>query len=568
MPVLLIPNGQQLFVDNDGVPLQSGTVGMYVPGTLTQKDTWQDPDQSALNTNPILLDGAGRAIIWGAGDYRQIVKDALGNVIWDRETSAGTGQSIYWGGVSGGSPNAQTLTIPGFSFVDGATVQWVAFYSNTGPLSILANSDPPVSVFANSQSGASPLIGGEILAGNIVTMVADTTLGGFRLTSGTASIRNLNVLGTLSRTGILTVAPVGADLNDFDPPGVEDSSVLRLSATVPINWSGLNSPAVDGTYYTVDNYGTQTITLLANSPNSSPGNLFLMPVNYPLLPSTSIELHYDGASAGWRMIGGSLNNRVTLNADRTYFVSASGSDSNDGLSISTPFLTIQKAVDTISSLDFNGFAVTVQLADGTYTGGAIIAGRNVGQKNVDDFLIQGNLGTPANVIVSTTSADCFSVNDGAMCKLDGMELRTAIGGSCISAFNLSRVNFGALRFGACQVGHLNAQYEAIIYTTSNYSITGSAGGHYSASNNGYIRIDNSPTITITGTPTISIFAQGVLFGRIMAAGAVFSGATSGGVKYQVSTGGMIGSGSNINLFPGASPGTGTDFQTSPFGWYH
>lgn len=59
----------------------------YIPNTLTPKNTWQDSGLTILNTNPVNLDAAGRAVIWGSGSYRQIVKDAVGNTIWDQVTS-------------------------------------------------------------------------------------------------------------------------------------------------------------------------------------------------------------------------------------------------------------------------------------------------------------------------------------------------------------------------------------------------------------------------------------------------------------------------------------------------
>lgn len=89
MGATLLPNGEQQFIDGDGNPYALGTVTFYVPGTTTPKNTWQDQDQVALNTNPIVLDAAGRATIWGVGSYRQILKDADGNTIWDKITSDG-----------------------------------------------------------------------------------------------------------------------------------------------------------------------------------------------------------------------------------------------------------------------------------------------------------------------------------------------------------------------------------------------------------------------------------------------------------------------------------------------
>lgn len=82
----LLPNGRQQFVDQNGAPLVGGTVAFFIPATTTPKDTWQDPYQLALNTNPVVLDSLGSAAIYGAGQYREIVYDALGNEIWDAMT--------------------------------------------------------------------------------------------------------------------------------------------------------------------------------------------------------------------------------------------------------------------------------------------------------------------------------------------------------------------------------------------------------------------------------------------------------------------------------------------------
>lgn len=87
MPLLLQPPEVQ-FCDANGHPYAMGTVETYAPGTSTPKSTWQDHNGSALNTNPIVLDAAGRAIIFGDGDYRFVLKDAAGNLIYDQWTSS------------------------------------------------------------------------------------------------------------------------------------------------------------------------------------------------------------------------------------------------------------------------------------------------------------------------------------------------------------------------------------------------------------------------------------------------------------------------------------------------
>jgi hypothetical protein len=37
----------------------------------------------AFNTNPIVLDAAGRCLWYGSGEYRLVLRDAAGNLVWD-----------------------------------------------------------------------------------------------------------------------------------------------------------------------------------------------------------------------------------------------------------------------------------------------------------------------------------------------------------------------------------------------------------------------------------------------------------------------------------------------------
>lgn len=88
---MLLPNGKQQFADGNGVPYEAGQVFFYIPGTgppSTLKDTYEDHQHLVVNPNPVVLDSAGRAVIFGLGRYRQILYDRLGNLIWDQESEA------------------------------------------------------------------------------------------------------------------------------------------------------------------------------------------------------------------------------------------------------------------------------------------------------------------------------------------------------------------------------------------------------------------------------------------------------------------------------------------------
>lgn len=78
-----LPTSRYQYCDANGVPLAGGTIATYVYGTSTPKNTWADQNESALNTNPVVLDASGRCSMFGDGEYRLVLKDSLGNLIWD-----------------------------------------------------------------------------------------------------------------------------------------------------------------------------------------------------------------------------------------------------------------------------------------------------------------------------------------------------------------------------------------------------------------------------------------------------------------------------------------------------
>jgi len=82
MAGLLVPP-QLFFIDENGAPLAGGTLGTYVPGTSTPKNTWQDAAETIFNTNPITLDDRGACEVYADGDVRLILSDSNGVGIFD-----------------------------------------------------------------------------------------------------------------------------------------------------------------------------------------------------------------------------------------------------------------------------------------------------------------------------------------------------------------------------------------------------------------------------------------------------------------------------------------------------
>ena len=113
--VTLMINGRKQFFAANGTPLAGGFVYYYTPGTTSFKTTWKDAGQVATNTNPIILDAAGSAVVYGAGQYREYVTDASANLIQDALTqNTGYSQALTYGTiVVGASPFTYTNTTAG-----------------------------------------------------------------------------------------------------------------------------------------------------------------------------------------------------------------------------------------------------------------------------------------------------------------------------------------------------------------------------------------------------------------------------------------------------------------------
>lgn len=67
--------------DNNGAALAAGTVTTYAAGTTTPQSIYSDVTCLSAIANPATLDGYGRLHAYGAGDYKFLIRDSLGNTI-------------------------------------------------------------------------------------------------------------------------------------------------------------------------------------------------------------------------------------------------------------------------------------------------------------------------------------------------------------------------------------------------------------------------------------------------------------------------------------------------------
>ena len=271
----------------------------------------------------------------------------------------------------------------------------------------------------------------------------------------------------------------------------------------------------------------------------------------PLAGTELLEIVQSGTSK--KVAASDLGGREVLSAARTYYVRTDGSDSNNGLANTSggAFLTIQKAIDIIYGLDINTYAVTIQIADGTYTGAIVVNSPFLGSGVVT---IQGNSGTPANVVLSTGASTTMTAQNCSAVTIKDLKI-TNTGGNGVRATTNATVNFQNINFGSVNFSHLLGDDTGAIVCTGNYAISGGGTCHMRAAS-GFVRA-SSKTVTLSGTPAFSVaFAQAVTAGIVTAGSNTYSGTGATGVRYDASLNSVINTnGGGANYFPGNSAGT-------------
>ena len=168
----ILPPARTTFLDTNSNPLAGGQVFFYVPpNTTTLKTTYQDATATIPNTNPVILDGDGSALIYGTGQYLMELWDVDNNLIY-----TGLTQDVY-------------------GLITGSNNTWTGSNDFTGG-SIIVTTEPPGTnnttaastafVAAAIASISSPLYGGAIITGILPTgITGNSTTASLTSTVGT-----------------------------------------------------------------------------------------------------------------------------------------------------------------------------------------------------------------------------------------------------------------------------------------------------------------------------------------------------------------------------------------------
>ncbi|MFN6950993.1 MAG: DUF2793 domain-containing protein [Albidovulum sp.] len=488
--------------------------------------------------------------LYGGSSWASTTADISGSIDWEAAVDIASATTTDIGAADSNLVRITgTTTITGLGTAAVGTARWVLF---SGALTLTHNATSLILPY-----GASIATG----AGSTALFVSEGS-GNWRCywyqASTSASART--ILGALAKAGdtilgalgLAATAPVAsAATADI---GAQNTNVVEITGTTTITSFGT---AAANVWRLVRFAGALTLTHNATS--------LILPYGANIVTSAGdTMLAVSEGSGNWRVHSyqftttasarSALGVRDVLMAARTYYVRTDGSDSNTGLANTSggAFLTIQKAVDTVASLDISIYAVTISVADGTYTA-AVALKSLVGSGAVT---IQGNTGTPSNVLISTTSVSAVSV-DGVRGTwlLNGMKIQTATSGHGISMSANSSLSISNVNFGACANSHIRVDGAAITILTG-YTIDGGAQRHWLAQRGGRIFKSGSITVTLTGTPAFSTaFADSQLVSLMQVNGITFSGSATG-ARYSVTLNAVIDTiGGGASYLPGDSAGS-------------
>lgn len=246
-----------------------------------------------------------------------------------------------------------------------------------------------------------------------------------------------------------------------------------------------------------------------------------------------------------------LGLREVLTAARTYYCrDADGSDSNTGLANTAggAFLTLQKAIDVVTALDQSIYTVTIQLADGNYSAGGAFTISPSGP-----IVINGNSGTPANVVVDAATA--IAVACVANITLQNFEAKGSANSISMSAGASVTLGAGMRLTGAGVSLNLNGLCNLTVGAVT-VTFADNKTAWLLATGNALVVMASS-TLSFSGTPAWSSYGIGFNTSAAVSLVSVTISGSATGYRYYGTSNAVLnsaGAGTASTYFPGGSNG--------------
>lgn len=123
--------------------------------------------------------------------------------------------------------------------------------------------------------------------------------------------------------GVLSPASIGSSQNNYNPAGLGTCTILRLTASLAVNITGLTAPGTGQQLILVAVLaGSSAITFTNEDASSTAANRFDMVSSLVAAAGTTALFMYDTTSSRWRVVGGaaagSSGTVTSIATDNTY----------------------------------------------------------------------------------------------------------------------------------------------------------------------------------------------------------------------------------------------------------
>lgn len=168
------------------------------------------------------------------------------------------------------------------------------------------------------------------------------------------------------------------------------------------------------------------------------------------------------------------------------------------------------------------------------------------------FSLIGDTATPTSCVIAGITAS----GPLASWSISGFSIVSSSNGVS-SLYGAYIILTGAINFGVCSTAHISTGAGGQVRASGNYSISGGAPSHFSATRLSSI-ITSSVTITLTGTPAFTTFASTDTLALLQCYATTFSGSATG-QRYLVNGNSVINTyGGGASFLPGSTVGSVTN----------
>lgn len=272
----------------------------------------------------------------------------------------------------------------------------------------------------------------------------------------------------------------------------------------------------------------------------------------------------DTGGAGWLAFNVNATQRITLDQDLTFYISASGNDTTGNGTEGNPWATVEKVYYFVqSTYDINGFTITVQLLSDFSNFVCTLFGGLVGQTSATQFVIQGDVGNRTIQVSGPVSGTnyLFQAQSGAEFAVQWMTMQPTanlVSGCLIVSEGV--IGYGNVTFNAVGSNSFVDVNSTLSYTfvTGPWTITGGPVNIVAVAEDYGTNFIGGAELTLEATPSWDdAFCQGDIGGLIEATDFSFSGSANG-KRFNFTGNGLGDSGTGLqppDYFPGSEAGT-------------